>query len=123
MAGKDNLISFRGMSAGRQREIATMRGKASQAAAKRRKSLKEKAQLILSLPVNDTKNQTQMKKMGLDIEDIDNATLMLMGLFRRAVLGDVPAFKEMRDLAEGDKNNDVIQKIDEMILKIENYIE
>lgn len=123
MAGKDNLISFRDMSAERQREIASMGGKASQAAAKRRKSLKEKAQLILSLPVNDTKNQTQMKKMGLDIEDIDNATLMLMGLFRRAVLGDVPAFKEMRDLAEGDKNNDVIQKIDEMILKIENYIE
>lgn len=123
MAGKDNLISFRDMTAERQREIASMGGKASQAAAKRRKSLKEKAQLILSLPVNDTKNQTQMKKMGLDIEDIDNATLMLMGLFRRAVLGDVPAFKEMRDLTEGDKNNDVIQKIDEMILKIENHIE
>lgn len=123
MAGKDNLISFRDMSAERQREIASMGGKASQAAAKRRKSLKEKAQLILSLPVNDTKNQTQMKKMGLDIEDIDNATLMLVGLFRRAVLGDVQAFKEMRDLTEGDKNNDVIQKIDEMILKIENHIE
>ena len=61
--------------------------------------------------------------MGLDIEDIDNATLMLVGLFRRAVLGDVQAFKEMRDLTEGDKNNDVIQKIDEMILKIENHIE
>ncbi len=123
MAGKDNLISFRDMSAERQREIASMGGKASQAAAKRRKSLKEKAKLILSLPVNDTKNQTQMKKMGLEIEDIDNATLMLVGLFRRAVLGDVQAFKEMRDLTEGDKNNDVIQKIDEMILKIENHIE
>lgn len=106
MAGKDNLISFRDMSAERQREIASMGGKASQAAAKRRKSLKEKAQLILSLPVNDTKNQTQMKKMGLDIEDIDNATLMLVGLFKRAAEGDVQAFKEMRDLI-GETDNDM----------------
>lgn len=67
MAGYDNIKDkgFDKITAERQREIASMGGKASRAAARRRKNIKELFREIGSLPCNETKIRQQLDKMGI----------------------------------------------------------
>ena len=87
MAGKENLIPMSERTAEEQREIATMGGKASGEARRKRKALREQADLLLALPLQDTiKNKLTNKTLAEEIhaltgankEDIDNQFAMLV---------------------------------------------
>lgn len=121
MAGEDNLVSFRDMTAERQREIASAGGKASQKAARKRKAMREQAELLLSLPFKDRKIKDasgkevsllkELKKIsGID-GDLDNQMAMIISLWQNALNGgknSVQAFNSLRDLL-GEKPKEVVE--------------
>ena len=45
----------------------------------------------MSLPVSDPKVKAKLKKMGIDTDDADNQTAMIVGLLGRAMKGDPKA--------------------------------
>ena len=93
------------------REKGRRGGKASGEARRRRKALKESMEILLNMPPGD-KDKAELIKAGFSEEDIDNSLLLVVGLFSRAKLGDVQAFKELRTLiGEDAENNSINLKI------------
>ena len=80
-----------------QREIASAGGKASGKARRRKKSLKQKMQLLLSLPPAEN-DQTELSAMGVDPDDMDNEMVLVKALFIAAAEGDTKAFDRIQDV-------------------------
>ena len=74
-----------------QAEIASQGGKASGVSRRRKRTLKQAAELAMSLPVSDPKIKTKLKKMGFDVGDADNQMAVIVGLMGRAMKGDPKA--------------------------------
>lgn len=73
-------------------------GRASGVSRRRKKSLREAADLYLSLPVSDQRKWNKIAKEGVDPDNIDNQMAMIIGLTQRAVKGDARAAKIIVDL-------------------------
>lgn len=97
MANEKNLVPFDERTESEQREIASAGGKASGKARRRKKSLKQKMQLLLSLPAADN-DQTELAAMGIDPEDMDNEMVLVKALFIAAAAGDTRAFDRIQDV-------------------------
>lgn len=91
-------------------------GIASGAARRRKRSLKEAADLFLSLPVSGKRTFNQMAAAGIDPDDIDNQMAMIVGLTRSAVNGDARAAKVIIDLLgeDGKEIGGGVQIIDDL---------
>ena len=96
--GYKNLVPFGERSVDEEREIHAKGGRASGAARRRKRSLKDAADLYLSLPVSDRKRWNKIARKNVDIEDIDNQMAMIIGLVEAATLGDARAAKVIVDL-------------------------
>ena len=104
--GMENLVDMRTMTAERQREIASMGGKASQAKAKERKRAKEIAQAILQSNMTDAQiNRILGKDKDLIGEDTSAYAVMMAKMVTTACKGDSKAATFVRDTA-GDKPDD-----------------
>ena len=88
MANEQNLIPFDERTESEQREIAQMGGVASGAARRRKKSLKEAADLYLSLPVRDKRRLNAMLRDGIDPEEADNQMAVVVSMAKMAMAGD-----------------------------------
>ena len=97
MANEKNLVPFDERTESEQREIASAGGKASGKARRRKKSLKQKMQLLLSLPPTDT-DRTELSAMGVDPDDMDNEMVLVKALFIAAAAGDTRAFDRIQDV-------------------------
>lgn len=102
MANEENLIPNCERSPSELRQMCSNGGKASGVARRRKKSLKEAADLFLSLPVSDTKSWNKIAKQGVDPEDIDNQMAIIVGLSLKAAKGDSKAAKVLFDLLGED---------------------
>lgn len=103
MPNEKNLIPFNQRTESEQRRIASEGGKASGAARRRRKALRECMTELLDLPVTNAAHYNALTALGLDAEDIDNRMLLTAALFQNAVTtGDPKAFHEVRDLLGED---------------------
>jgi len=102
VANEKNLVPFDRRTESEQREIAKKGGQASGAARRRKKSLKEAADLYLSLPVTDKRRTNKLKRRQLDPEDIDNQMAMVVGLVEAASCGDARAAKVVMDMLGDD---------------------
>lgn len=112
MAGEDNLIPFSKRSKEEAREQGRIGGKASGAARRRKRSLKEAADLFLSLPVTDTKTFNKMAKAGVNPEETDYQMAVIVGLTMKAIKGDAKAAKTVIDLlGESATDNQPQQEI------------
>lgn len=80
-------------------------GRASGVARRRKRSLREAADLYLSLPVADRRKWNKIAREGVDPEDIDNQMAMIIGLTQKAVKGDAKAAKVIVDLIGEAPNN------------------
>ena len=92
-----------------RKEIARRGGIASGKARRRKRSMKEAADLYLSLPVADKRRFNRAARRYVDAEDIDNQMLMIIGLVDAATDGDARAAKVIIDLVGGmdaDKTED-----------------
>lgn len=97
MANEKNLVPFDERTESEQREIASAGGKASGKARRRKKNLKQKMQLLLSLPAADN-DQAELSAMGVDPEDMDNEMVLVKALFIAAAAGDTRAFDRIQDV-------------------------
>lgn len=97
MANEQNLVPFGERTESEQREIASAGGKASGKARRRKKSMKQKMQLLLSLPAADN-DQAELSAMGVDPEDMDNEMVLVKALFLAAAEGDTKAFDRIQDV-------------------------
>ena len=124
VANEKNLIPLDERTKDERREIARKGGIASGAARRRKKSLKEAADLYLSLPVADKRRLNKLKRRALDPEDIDNQMAMVVGLTEAATAGDARAAKVILEMLgdDGDERTD-LQKAKELLEGIDSAID
>ena len=103
MANEQNLIPFSERSKEEAREYGAKGGRNSGVTRRRKRSLKQAAELIMSLPVSDPKIQKKLTKMGIDTDDADNQMAVIAGLMGRAMTGDPKASALLFELL--DDNN------------------
>lgn len=115
MANEQNLIPIEEVNARKTREerkeSASKAGKASGEAKRKRKAMKEQAELLLSLPFNlkdkkGNESKEVLKKLGIDEDNIDNQMAIIVALWKTALgngRNQVTAVQELRDII-GDKN-------------------
>lgn len=98
MPNEQNIIPNSERTPEERREIARAGGIASGAARRRKRSLKQAADLYLSLPVTDRRVWNKIARGGVDPENIDNQMAMIVGLTEAAVQGDARCAKILVDL-------------------------
>ena len=106
MPNEKNLIPMDQRSKSEARELGRNGGIASGVSRRRKRSLKEAADLYLSLPVSDRKMWNKISRRGVDPEDIDNQMAMIIGLTIAATAGDAKAAKVIVDLLGEDSNSE-----------------
>lgn len=97
MANEQNLVPNSARTPSERRENASKAGVASGKARRRKKSMKQKMQLLLSLPAADN-DQAELTAMGVDPEDMDNEMVLVKALFLAAAEGDTRAFDRIQDV-------------------------
>ena len=106
MPNEKNLIPMDQRSKSEARDLGQKGGIASGISRRRKRSLKEAADLYLSLPVSDRKMWNKISRRGVDPEDIDNQMAMIIGLTIAATAGDAKAAKVIVDLLGEDSNSE-----------------
>lgn len=104
--GADNLIPFSERSKEEARECGRAGGIASGIARRRKRSLKEAADLYLSLPVSDKRKWNRIAARYVEPEDIDNQMAMIVGMVDAAAAGDARAARVIVDLIGDDTDAD-----------------
>ena len=101
-------------------------GEASGESRRRKKSMKEAADLFLSLPVADKRKKNAMIRYGLSEDDIDYQMAIVVGMAKRAIAGDARAAKVITEMLDGDKgteeNKEALEKLDEVLDEIGGVI-
>lgn len=103
MPNERNLIPVRSTEEARER--GRNGGRASGEARRRKKSLREAAELYLSLPVSDKRAWNKLARDGVEPEDVDNQMAIIAGLSIKAAKGDAKAAKVLFDLI-GDQSRE-----------------
>lgn len=102
MPNKQNLMPIEEVNSRRTREQhsedSRRAGIASGVSRRRTKSLREAAELYLSLPVADKRAWNKLAKDGVAPEDVDNQMAIIAGLSIKAAKGDAKAAKVLFDL-------------------------
>jgi hypothetical protein len=115
MANEQNLKPQNKRTKSEQREIARKGGIKSGEVRRKKKALKETMQMLLDLPVSDTKVCKSMAKFGIETDEIDNNTRLMYSLLKKAFNGDVAAVKEVRSVIGEDVNGEALGKLDELL--------
>ena len=108
MANEKNLVSLADRTTKEKREIAIKGGKASGEARREKKSLREKAQLLMSLSIQDQEELLKAKKLGLDDKDIDIEMMNLihmLNIIKKENFNSVGAFNSLKDLTGEQQDN------------------
>ena len=110
MPNEKNLMPIQEVNSNRTREQhsedSRKGGVASGVSRRRKRSLKEAADLFLSLPVSDRKMWNKISRRGVDPDDIDNQMAMIIGLTMAATAGDARAAKVIVDLLGEDSHSE-----------------
>lgn len=115
MANENNLIPVTERSKSEARALSSKGGKASGATRRRKKSMKDAMNLLLSLPVDEA-NKAKMERLGIDANVADNQMLMLISAFQQAIKGNVRAMEFIKDLTGAS----AMTELDKKRLKTEN---
>ena len=125
MAGQENLKFIKSTEEAREKGRAG--GIASGKARRRKRAMREAADLFLSLPVTDRRKLKKLKAKELDEEDIDQQMAMIAGLVEAAQNGDaacanviVKLLGEALPVADGA---DELEKAAEILGCVESVIE
>ena len=106
MPNEKNLIPMDQRSKSEARDLGQKGGIASGVSRRRKRSLKEAADLYLSLPVTDRRTWNKIARRGVDPDDIDNQMAMIIGLTIAATAGDAKAAKVIVDLLGEDAHSE-----------------
>ena len=125
MAGQENLKFIKSTEEAREKGRAG--GIASGKARRRKRAMREAADLFLSLPVTDRRKLKKLKAKELDKDDIDQQMAMIAGLVEAAQNGDaacanviVKLLGEALPVADGA---DELEKAAKILGGVESVIE
>lgn len=108
MPNEQNIVPYQ-FDSNQSREEAAKNGaaggRASGVSRRRKKSLREAAELYLSLPVADKKAWNKLARDGVEPEDVDNQMAIIAGLTMKAIKGDAKAAKVIFDLIGTQEEN------------------
>lgn len=91
MSNEKNLVPFQDFTAEKQREIASMGGKASGEAKRRKKAIRETVQAVAAMGVPD-KALKALRQAGISEDDATYQTAIVLKMFHEAMSGNVAAF-------------------------------
>ena len=83
-------------------------GKASGEARRQKKSLREKAKLLMSLSIQDQEELLKAKELGLTKEDVDIEMMNLihmLNIIKKENFNSVGAFNSLKDLTDEEQEN------------------
>lgn len=103
MLNEQNLIPMDRRSKEEARALGREGGRASGVSRRRKRALREAADMYLAMPVKDKRSLNKLLRAGVDEDDADNQMLVIAGLVAKAAKGDAKAAKLIFDLiGEGD---------------------
>lgn len=108
MANIQNLIPNSERTPEELREMTRKAGIASGEARRRKKSLREKAKLLMSLSVQDQEELYKAKELGLADDDIDLEMMNLIhmhNIIKKENFNSVGAFNSLKDLTDEEQEN------------------
>ena len=94
---EQNLKSIGERTTSEQREITRSGGKKSGEVRRKRKTIKQQLELLLSTPVSNEDLKKQIKKWGIDDDDINNQMAVTVSLYQQALKGNTKAIEIIRD--------------------------
>lgn len=125
MAGQENLKFIKSTEEAREKGRAG--GIASGKARRRKRAMREAADLFLSLPVTDRRKLKKLKAKELEEEDIDQQMAMIAGLVEAAQNGDAACanviVKLLGEALPGTDSTDELEKAAEILGGVESVIE
>ena len=92
----DNLVPMNERTEAEQREIARKGGVASGKARRRKRTMREAAQVILNAPAN-TEQSELLKKYGIEERDCTNLMVLIVKAVQMAMDGNLKAAEFVRD--------------------------
>ena len=92
------------------RELGRRGGIASGIARRRRKALREAADIFLALPLPDKDEVKRLRKLGLDMDDIDVQMGIVARLAQMAMLGDTKAAKLLFDIVGSEPETNYLDE-------------
>lgn len=95
---KEDLIPLNKRTKEEQKEITQKGGIKSGEVRREKAKMKSAVKLLFSLPVKDPKIKEQVKALGIDDKDIDNSILPIIGLYNKAIKGNVQAARLLAEL-------------------------
>lgn len=120
MANDENLIPNSERTPNELREMTSKGGKKSGESRRRKRDMRKKMQMILSLVPQNCDDYNLVSEMGVDISEIDNETVMLAGLFNQAKSGNVQAVKEIRNIIGDDIPSAELELKEQTLKKADN---
>lgn len=105
MERENNLIRWENLTPEEQFESVSRAGKASAAARRRRKSMRQVMEMLLSLPAGATADYDTIAAAGIDVKDlgeetVNNVIVVMAALLKNAKAGDVASIKELRSIIQ-----------------------
>lgn len=115
MRREDNLIPFSERTEEDQRRIRSAGGKKSGEVRRKKRDARQAAKLILNLPVEFDAVKANLKKMGVDPDDMTNMVALMARMFTKGIEGDEKAVRLLLEMS-GDtprqKNEDARLKME-----------
>lgn len=124
MANEQNLIPSSERTPSERRENARKAGKASGEARRRKKTMRQMMEILLSLPASTSKDYQLFSDLGVDLNDfkdidINNLLAINAALLKNAKNGDVSSIKELRSIIGDDDYTKHKIKLENERLKLE----
>ena len=123
MAGIDNL---RVPTSEEAREIGRKGGLASAESKRKKKSLREKAKLLMSLSIQDQEELLKATKLGLNEEDVDIEMMNIihmLNIVKKENFNSVGAFNSLKELTDTEQQNNETPQVSINIIDHSNLEE
>ncbi len=118
MANEQNLKPKTTLSKEEAKKMGSKGGIASGKARRERKAMKEQLEILLNMPVTDSKVKNKIKKMGVEEDDMNNQMAITTALYLEALSGNTKAYELIRDTI-GEKPIDKIENITPPVINIQ----
>lgn len=105
MERENNLIRWEDLTPEEQFASVSRAGKASAAARRKRKSMRQVMEMLLSLPAGAEADYNTIVNAGIDVKDlgeetVNNVIVVMAALLKNAKAGDVASIKELRSIIQ-----------------------
>lgn len=124
---KESLQNFANLTPEERKKVASNGGKKSGEVRRRKKSMREAADALLSIKVKDPKLKQEMKDNGIKGSDMDNQMALVFKQFIKALGGSTRAAEFIADVlgerqVVESKNNNIDEQDDPMTSSIKEML-